>query len=359
MLQPIRLRHGEKSVIMKDKQTAIAEAPKLASDNISPEDFLALRTAKFAQDYSGEDEAETELEEESEVDDDEIPDDESEEIEDDSEEEESEEVDLLSLTTEQIQELAKKGKSRLLHRIGELTAKNKALEDRLTTQPDQKTKIIPQSENPFRDLKTVELVNSKTDEIQKLSDECERLLEEYEDLGSDDIITLGDRQFTKKEIRVAARNSRDALLKFLPAQHAEIKRGVQLGEMETQYNAAVISEVPELADSKSELSKQYKSMMADPLIEQVRALIPDLAPQMGYLIGHALKSLSRNKAKKSPVIATEVKTKAKVPSNPFGAAAGKSPSKNSVNKEAESAYKKFEESGSEASWIAARIAKFS
>lgn len=114
---------------------ATAEAIESVS-NLSFEELVAQRTAR----HNPEPESEEQPEEEApEAEEEEIPAEveeaEPEEEAEEEEEEQESEIDLLSLTAEQIQSLAKKGKSRLLQRIGELTAQKKALEEKIQSQP--------------------------------------------------------------------------------------------------------------------------------------------------------------------------------------------------------------------------------
>jgi hypothetical protein len=325
------------------------------SENITFEELIAQRVAKHSPTEELETEEsqdEEELEEQSDITD------ETEETEDeDNEEESAAEIDLLSLTTEQIQDLAKKGKSRLLQRIGELTAQKKALEEKLTARPDAKPlPSIPAEENPFRDLKTVEEIKAKYEELEKVAEETDSILEDHEDYAADDIISLGNKEFTKKEIRLANRNARNAMLKFLPAQAAEIQKVSHRIEMAEKFDAAIPIEIPEMADEKSDLSQKFKSMMEDPLIDQVRRQVPDLAPQMGYLLAHAIRSINQQTTKPRAATAPGINSRPKVSGSPVGAGAAKAGGK-SVRKHGADAYQQFEQTGSEADWIAARIAR--
>ena len=135
-----------------------------SSENMSLEQLIAQRTAKFAA--PTEEEPTEEIEQPEEEPEDEAqaePEDTEEEIADDEDpEEEQPEIDLLSLTPEQIQDLAKRSKSRLLKDIGKLRAENRHLNEQLTTRAEAKPiASIPAEENPFRDLKTVEEVQAK------------------------------------------------------------------------------------------------------------------------------------------------------------------------------------------------------
>lgn len=337
---------------------AIAEAE--SASNMSFDDYINRRvnnsepeaTAAESEDESWE-ETEDALESEAVS---EEPDESEEEVVEEEEEEEQE-FDLLSLNPAQIQELAKKSRSRLLHRVGELTAQKKALEEKLNSQAEAKPlPTIPQESNPFRDIDTVEGLKAKYEELEKVAEETDTILEEHEDYGAEDIIVVGDKEFTKKEIRRANRNAREAMAKYLPAQSAELAKREQRKVMEQQYTALIPQEVPELADEESELSKQYKALLSDPLVEQVNKLVPDLGPQLPYILAHAIRSIHRTQKSKSVVKAAGSVSKAKVPGTPFGAGAAKSGPK-TAKKSADQAYQRFQSSTSVEDWVAARVAR--
>ena len=338
---------------------ATAEAIESVS-NLSFEELVAQRVARQT---SPEEEPEEESEESAETDeepasleDEESPESE-EETEDESEEEaeEESEIDLLSLTTEQIQSLAKKGKSRLLQRIGELTAQKKALEEKIQSQPQSQAKVVPQDENPFREVASFEALKGKYDELERTLETTDEILEEHEDYGPDDIIVVGDKEFSKKQIRKANRNAREALTKYIPAQQQHLIKIAQYEEMSKQYSEAAKSEVPEIQDEESEIGKSYKALVSDPLIDRIKAQVPEIGFQIEYILAHASRSIYGNKKIKTQS-AMGSKLKVNPSSTPYGAGAAKSssPAKAKVG----DAYNRFERSGSPEEWIAARIAKF-
>ena len=344
---------------VQSEATDGAENP--LSNNISFDDYINRRSQEVsepeAETTEPEDESWEETEEslEPEAVSDE-PEESDEEVTEDEEEEEQE-IDLLSLNPEQLQALAKKSRSRLLHRVGELTAQKKALEEKLSSQAETKPlPVIPQEENPFRDIESVEGLQAKFAELEKVAEETDNILEEHEDYGAEDIIVVGDREFTKKEIRKANRNAREAMAKYLPAQHAELARREQRVQMEAHYTGLIPQEVPELANEDSELSKQYQALLSDPLVEQVNKLVPDLGPQLPYILAHAVRSIHRSQKSKVAVKAAGVVSKAKVPGTPFGAGAAKSGPK-TAKKSADQAYQRFQSSTSVEDWVAARVAR--
>ena len=342
-----------------NQQSEAIEGDENTSSNMSFDDYINRRVNNAEPEAEATESAEDTWEEEDALEPEEVSEEQEEIVEDESEDEgeEEQEIDLLSLNPAQIQELAKKSRSRLLHRVGELTAQKKALEEKLNSQAEAKPlPTIPQESNPFRDIDTVEGLKAKYEELEKVAEETDTILEEHEDYGAEDIIVVGDKEFTKKEIRRANRNAREAMAKYLPAQSAELAKREQRKVMEQQYTALIPQEVPELADEESELSKQYKALMSDPLVEQVNKHVPDLGPQLPYILAHAIRSIHRSQKSKAVVKAAGSASKAKVPGTPFGAGAAKSGVK-TAKKSAEQAYQRFQSSTSVEDWVAARVAR--
>lgn len=342
-----------------NQQSEATDGAAIPSSNISFDDYINRRVNNAEPEAEATESAEDTWEEEDALEPEEVSEEQEEIVEDESEDEgeEEQEIDLLSLNPAQIQELAKKSRSRLLHRVGELTAQKKALEEKLNSQAEAKPlPTIPQESNPFRDIDTVEGLKAKYEELEKVAEETDTILEEHEDYGAEDIIVVGDKEFTKKEIRRANRNAREAMAKYLPAQSAELAKREQRKVMEQQYTALIPQEVPELADEESELSKQYKALLSDPLVEQVNKLVPDLGPQLPYILAHAIRSIHRSQKSKAVVKAAGTASKAKVPGTPFGAGAAKSGVK-TAKKSAEQAYQRFQSSTSVEDWVAARVAR--
>ena len=348
---------------MKVSNPSIAGDAKPSGENLSLQDIVSLRLGGEESEESTQ-EAESEEEAAEENTEDELQEEatESEESAEESEEEESQEeeeesstdIDLLNLTPDQIKELAKKGKSRLLERIGELTAKNKALEEKARSfEEKQGTKEIPQDQNPFSGITSQEDLQAKYKEIEATLESTDLILEEHEDYGPDDYIVVGDKEFTKKQIRKANRNAREALTKFLPAQSQHLAKMAQIENLAQQYQVAAAKEVPEIQDEESEIGKSYKQVMSDPLIARVKKEIPELGMQVEYLVAHAMRSILGGKAK--IVAGAGTKLKVKPPSSPVGAGAAKSG--NSPKGKTKEAYSRFEQSGSVDDWIAARIAQ--
>jgi hypothetical protein len=345
-----------KEIMSANNPSDVADVKGNESDNLSFESFVALRSqiaeSEEVPEQEQTDVETTESEEEVTEQEQEFEETEEETEEESSEEEEPNDIDLLNLSVEQIQELAKKGKSRLLQRIGELTAQKKALEEQLqTAQP--KVKEVPQEQNPFGNIDSFDDLKAKYEEVETTLNKTDELLDEYEDYGPDDVISVGDKEFTKREIRKANRNAKDAITKYLPAQQQHIAKLQQFNQLSEQYKAAAAKEVPEIADKDSEVGKKYSELVSDPLIEKVKSQVPEIGFQIEYILAHAARSIFGGKAK----VTTGAGQKLKVepPSSPVGS--GSARSSKSPKAAVQERYKQFEHTGSADDWVAARIAK--
>lgn len=340
---------------MDNESSAIAGATEPVS-NVSVEEYIARRsgnTSESQQDPQEDVDTESESENEDVESQDQFDDDISDESEGTADEPE---IDLLSLTTEQIQDLAKKGKSRLLQRIGELTVHKKLLEEKLNQQAERSpVKEVPQHQNPFREIVDANELSSKYAELERVLEDTDNILEEYEDYAKDDIIVIGDKEFTKSDIKTANRNAREGITKYLPAQEKQLQKLNELVAMEKHYSDAARKEIPEIQDEKSKIGAQFAAMMNDPIVGKVRNQIPELGAQIEYLLAHAANSIFGGKSRSS-VNTINSKLRANPPASPIGSGVMKS-GKQSERK-AQDAYNKFENSHSVDDWISARIAKY-
>jgi len=275
-----------------------------------------------------------------------------EETDEETEEEATDEIDLLNLEPEQLQALAKKAKSRLLERVGELTAKNKALQalaDEAGAK-QQSVKAIPTEQNPFGQLKTAEEIKAKYEGFEATLETTDRLLEEYDDYSNDDIIEVGNQQFTKKQIKLANRNARDAIAKYLPAQAAHLQTLENYKVATQQWQDMAKQEVPEISDEKTEVGKAFSQLVNDPLVIKLKEQMPELGVQIEYLLAHAARS--KFGSAKKVIQGAGTKLKVKPPASPVGAGASRQ-GQGQTSKYAE-AMKRFEASGSSEDWVAAQ-----
>jgi len=348
---------------MQATDNPIAEGDKDSVENLT-QDGLMQRLMKGKQEEPQAEVAE-EVEAEEEPEDEELPEQpESEEeaevdAELDDEAEEESEIDLLSLSAEEIQELAKKGKSRLLSRIGELTARAKAAEDQIAELKASKPqREIPQDQNPFKELTSFDDVKAKYAELESTLEYTDSLLEQYEDYGSDDVIEVGNQEFTKKQLRLANKNARDGINKYLPAQAEYLKKQEQVTHAKQYWSEQAKKEIPEIQDEESELGKAYQQLVSSPNISKLNEIISKHAPELGvdidYILAHAVRS-KLGKAKPKVQAGAGKKLKVNPPASPVGAGSARQ-GKSSGNKASE-IYKRFLETGSPNDLIAYQVAK--
>jgi len=272
--------------------------------------------------------------------------------EEEAEEEAETEIDLLNLEPEQIQALAKKAKSRLLQDVGKLRAENRALQAEKAELASKQSvvKEIPKEQNPFGNLESHEAICAKCEEYEQTLETTDRLLEEYDDYSLDDVIEVGNQSFTKKQIRLANRNAKDAIVKYLPAQAAHLQKLSSYKVANQQWTEMAKQEVPEIADEKSEVGKAYSQLISDPLVKQLKDKMPELGIQIEYLLAHAARSKFGSVKKVAQGAGTKLKVKP--PASPVGAGAQRT-TQNQNGKYAE-AMKRFEASGSAEDWVAAQ-----
>ena len=346
---------------MKANQSSVAGEGNndSVSDNLSMEGLISqlsegkLQEAETEETEVEETEVEAELETEETVEESEVEEtDEAEEYDTEEDEEEATGgIDLLNLSAEEIQALAKKSKSGILKRFGELTAQKKALQEQLDAQASKQSKVkeIPKEQNPFGKLESVEEIKAKYEEFEATLETTERLLEEYDDYSNDDIIEVGNQQFTKKQIKLANRNAKDAIVKYLPAQASHLQTLENYKNGNQQWQAAAKEEIPEIADETSEIGKAYQQLVNDPLVIELKEKLPHLF-QIEYLLAHVARS--KFGAAKKVAQGAGTKLKVKPPASPVGAGASRK-GQGQTSKYAD-AMKRFEASGSAEDWVAAQ-----
>jgi len=256
--------------------------------------------------------------------------------------EEPDEIEqLLSTDPERLKEIARQAGSKSLSRFAELTAKNKALEAQLQNrQPEAKPLPAPLEDNPFRGLDAKQ-VEDKRKELEKVVDAVEVLLDEHDDYGPDDLIAYGGKEYKKKDLKTALRNSNKSLSKFIPDQLAEIQRIDARLEQKEVWKQRLVLEIPAMADESSELSQKHRVLMDQPIIQQMIANTPDFAPLAEHFVGHALNSILMSTKKTKPAPGSPPRPK--VSGSPVGAVA--TPTRTDTGAKVKDKEEKFMKSG--------------
>jgi hypothetical protein len=276
--------------------------------------------------------------------------------------------EIGDLTDEEIAELAQKGKSGLLKRLAELTAKRKLAEERaaqLESALRHQASTAPAEEvdnNPFASIKDPTEFQTKAKEVSEVIEWAEGVLDRADDARADDIVaTVDGREYTKasiKEIKRKAQKSRD---KYLPARWREFQQEAMRQQAEIAAFESARKEIPWLDDKESEPRKEFDKMMADPRLGKLRQSVPDLAPVMPWLVAHAANSIYSRRS--IPIEQTPPKTN-KQPtlqpsSSPASSAASSGRPESQDGSVARDAEGRFTKTGNPDDFIALRTAQLS
>ena len=303
--------------------TADAEAGKISVDksNISVTDFAQRRIGELAPGTEQPQEEETEevIEQETEEVLEESVD--TEEAEAAEESPESEDVlsqlDLDDMSEEDLRELADKLGSRAVARFGELTAKRKAAEEKLT-QLEARLKEKPNpletkkvENNPYGNLDTIEKLQQKAAEVDQVVEWAEDLIFESDGYGADDVVTeVEGKEWTKKDVRQSLLRARKAQKTFLPDQLSKVQLRAEGEVLTKQFDSQAKQELSWLEGDDNDLRKQFEATVGDERFKKLKSVLkretPDIAAQLDYWFAHATNSIHGRKLvgvnKKSPTL---------------------------------------------------------
>lgn len=283
-------------------------------------------------------------------------------------EEKAEGKDVLSksvdeLTDEEIQELAQKGKSGLLKRIAELTAKRKLAEEKAAqleaalrnNQPVLKEEI---KDNPYSKIESPQEIQAKWTEVSEVIEWAEDTLDRHEHAAGDEVIAMIDgKELTKAQVKEYRRSAVKAKEKFLPAQLKAIQEKQAREQAKAQYREQARKELDWMNGEDNDVRKQYESLLSSPVLEKVRKAVPEAEVDLEYVLAHAANSIwgRRN----IPLTETKSSPKLTPPSSP-SASAGSSERKEAAPvKQAKEAAKRLNASGSVSDFVALRAAQIS
>lgn len=269
--------------------------------------------------------------------------------------------DLDELTDDDIRELAEKGKSGLLKRIAELTAKRKAAEEQLAAIKAQalpkEDPLKPKSDapNPFDKLETLEDLQAKAKEIDGVIDEAEELLWNNEHMGAEDIIaTFDGKEFTKAQVRAILRQNQKARKEHLPARLTQLQEAQQRKQLREQYLSQARTELEWLAGEDNDVRKQFEILKDSPVLKKAVKSVPELEPYLEYMVAHASNSMFNRK-----IIPIDSKPKPtptpNTPPSSFGARAEQPTGR--IEKSLKDAESRFKQTGSPDDFAAMRAAK--
>jgi len=210
----------------------------------------------------------------------------------------SKDVEMENMSEAELKELASKLGSKAVARFGELTAKRRIAEEQLAqlqaeiARREEGPLEAKVENNPYATVSTPEELQTKFTEVNEVIDWAEDLLDKSEDLAGDDVVAnVNGKEYTKRDVKDAARKARKARDTYLPAQHKEIK----LAQDRTVLRQVLVdrskAELPWMQGEDNDIRKQYEAMMSDERLKGLEKSLPDLAPQIPYLLAHAANSL--------------------------------------------------------------------
>jgi hypothetical protein len=287
--------------------TEVAESVQQPAEktNMSPEDFIQSRlgASKEVETTSEEtpqpesEEVETSTEESNETDTVE-----SEEETSETSEDVLSQFNLDNLSEDEIKELSEKLGSRAVSRFGELTAKRKQAEERLMelesklSENELKTSTKVEN-NPYSDLKTVDELKSKAQEVNNIIEWAEDILFNSDGLAAEDQVTeIEGKSITKKEVRNTLQNARKTRDKFLPDQLKKVHKIDNAAKMKEGFAEQAKNELPWMEGEDNDTRRRYEAMITDPrFVAMEQSVDPEVASQLNYLIAHAANSLYARK----------------------------------------------------------------
>lgn len=216
----------------------------------------------------------------------------------------SKEVDLDSMSEQELRELADKLGSRAVARFGELTAKRKHAEEQLTAlrqelaaRNDKSPLDTPKIENnPFSDIDSVEKLQGKAKEIDEAIEWAEDILWNNDHMAADDAVTEVDgKEITKSQVRRVLRDAQKARKDYLPAQLSEVKAREQRSFTKQQFVEAINKELHWMSGEDNDVRKQYEILKSSPILKKATEAVPELEPYMEYMVAHAANSIYARK----------------------------------------------------------------
>ena len=296
---------------MTDQSTtanAGAEESPVANTNMSVTEFANRRLGEMTQEVQEQTEPQEEVTEETEEQVTEEVTDGVDEIQEETEEVTENEEDVLSqidldtMSEDELRELSEKLGSKAVARFGALTAKRKAAEERLAELEAKLSQQNPLEtprkvdNNPFSNLDSVEELQAKSTEVESIIEWAEDLLFESDAYAPDDVVTEVDgKELTKADVRKHLLQARKSQKTFLPDQLQKIQAREKGEELEVAFKERAESELPWMKGEDNDTRKQYESIINDQRFQKLKTTLkkesPELSGQLDYFFAHAANSI--------------------------------------------------------------------
>lgn len=211
--------------------------------------------------------------------------------------------------------------------------------------------------NPYANVTTVDDLQGKLKEVNEVVEWAEEILFRSEDMAASDIVaTVDGKEYTKADIRESLRKARRAKDRFIPAQFQELQAKMERSNLETAFKQQARKELGWLEGEDNDVRKRYEAMVADPRLKKLKDSVPEIAPQIEYLIAHAANSMYGRREipmekSKGPTL--------NPPSNPSTTAAAPEKAEARMEKSLKDVESRFRQTGKGSDFIALRAAQIS
>jgi hypothetical protein len=259
-------------------------------------------------------------------------------------------IDLDSLSSEEIESFAKALNLKAVKRISNLAAQKKALANEnaeLQAQAEQaqqtQTSETPEflKDNALHNVADEQALMKEVENLNTLIEWAEDGMEneaQFDDDGNEYVLKDGDKTYTKADLRRIRSNAKKIIRKDAPARQAWIKER-QASDQQAIQTFQFLGE-PESDDYK--LFMQVKgNKLYQPLVDHL--------PNSNFALALMVEGLNAVKARQEQAAKPPPKPKAPVASTEAGTARAKTPQSTKL-KAVEAAKKKYEASGSMADY---------
>lgn len=225
------------------------------------------------------------------------------------------EVDLGSLTAEQVAsgmddeqfqalavQMQESGliKSRLAGRIGTLVKERKQSDEHANTLESQAAKAAeailakrPAPEkNPYKAITTIDALQNEVATVDEFIEQLEDVIDNNEGSHKDDVVTTAnDKDVTFGEVRKYLKDARKNRKEHLPAQLRVIQQKAQAVQNKAAYGKKVREELSWMDGEDSEVKRQFNALNNGTVFAAIREKNPELEPVLETLAAHAANSM--------------------------------------------------------------------
>lgn len=279
-------------------------------------------------------------------------------------------IDLDTMSEEELTELSEKLGSRAVARFGELTAKRKQAEaelaelrNKLQNSDNPLESNVDQSRNPYRNIKTIDDLKKAAQDVESVVEWAEDLIFNSDGYGAEDVITtVQGKEYTKAEVRKQLLEARKAEKKYLPAQLKILQDKNYAQRAKESLTEKAKQEFGWMKESDSEVNQKYQAMLSDKRLKGLEDFSPELAAQLPYLLAHSANSLYGRKLINNNEQQTTASARKGVTLDPPSSVPGSAKSEKPINKALKSfqeQQKAFRETGTKDDFIKMRTMRYS